>query len=157
MQEARINDFVMLITFIKLSTDSIHSLAQSDEIRYADSKEVLEFKVSTQVKSDEKIDQSSIAYQLGLALTESVCNLRTYLKLKHLNEADLPKSKPKISEFPVESPFLLSTERVRLEHNVQKSVMQMEESSITLANETVNSFTSTQLRFQQQEPSQLIN
>lgn len=47
MQEARINDFVMFITFIKLSTDSIHSLAQSDEIRYADSKDVLEFKVST--------------------------------------------------------------------------------------------------------------
>jgi hypothetical protein len=42
---------------------------------------MLEFKVFTQVKSDEKLDKESVAFQLGLSLTESVCNLRTYLKL----------------------------------------------------------------------------
>ena len=40
----------------------------------------MEFKVSTQVKSQEKVDEHSVAYKLGLSLAESVCNLRSYLK-----------------------------------------------------------------------------
>ena len=41
----------------------------------------MEFKVSAQVKSQDRLDEHSIAYKLGLALTESVCNLKSYLKL----------------------------------------------------------------------------
>lgn len=77
----------MLITFVMVPAASLHKLAQSSELGLTEQVggEMLEFKVFTQVKSDIKLEEKSIAYQLGLSLTESVCNLRTYLKLVQFN------------------------------------------------------------------------
>lgn len=87
MLDAQITDFVMLITFVMVPAASLHKLAQSPELVLGEtvSGDMLEFKVCTQVKSDHKLEEKSVAYQLGLSLTESVCNLKTYLKLAQFN------------------------------------------------------------------------
>lgn len=128
--DAHISDFVMLITFVMVPAASLHKLAQSSELGLAEQVggDMLEFKVCTQVKSDNKLEEKSMAYQLGLSLTESVCNLRTYLKLAQFNveQPIVTQKLQKQAKSPTDQVELIIT------HNG----MPIEESSIMVVNES---------------------
>jgi hypothetical protein len=84
----------------------------------------MEFKVSCQVKSSDKIDEQSIAGQLILAFTESICNLRTYLKLAQVDATST--SKPIERRMQVEDTELVIN--VRDNPFVESSITAIEQS-----------------------------
>jgi hypothetical protein len=84
------------------------------------SENVMDFKICTQLHCQDKIDEKRVAYQLGLSLTESLCNLRTYLKLaqvdtdakiKHLCRVnkELIQTQTELVLNPKENPFAESS------------------------------------------------